>query len=88
MLAASLTLNFSYRKLVTLYTMAAFASPDIDLSKPVDFKSLKGKTVVITGGASGFGKAMALLWASKGWVGRKPGCGSPTDGALTDTGRL
>jgi hypothetical protein len=52
---------------------------DIDLSVPPNFRSIKGKTIAITGGASGFGKAMALLWASKGWVTLTP----PPLGALS-----
>jgi NADPH:quinone reductase-like Zn-dependent oxidoreductase len=55
-------------QLFTLLLIMASTSPvdDIDLARPVDYRTLKGKTVAITGGASGFGKAMALQWASKG----------------------
>jgi NAD(P)-dependent dehydrogenase (short-subunit alcohol dehydrogenase family) len=41
-------------------------SKPIDTTLPYDTASLSGKTIVITGGASGFGAGFARLWASKG----------------------
>lgn len=41
-------------------------SPPVDLSQSYDPNWLKGKTIVITGGASGFGAGYASRWASHG----------------------
>ncbi|KAL2117831.1 hypothetical protein VTJ04DRAFT_7491 [Mycothermus thermophilus] len=41
-------------------------SGPVDLSKPYDPSTLAGKTIVITGGASGFGAAFARHWAAHG----------------------
>ncbi|KAK1775338.1 hypothetical protein QBC45DRAFT_10250 [Copromyces sp. CBS 386.78] len=41
-------------------------SPPIDVTAPYDTKSLAGKTILITGGASGFGAAFARKWAKHG----------------------
>ncbi|KAK0628181.1 hypothetical protein B0T17DRAFT_614135 [Bombardia bombarda] len=41
-------------------------SPPVDLEAPYDTASLAGKTILITGGASGFGAAFARKWASHG----------------------
>ncbi|KAJ4298744.1 hypothetical protein N0V88_003776 [Collariella sp. IMI 366227] len=41
-------------------------SDPVDLTKPYDPSTLSGKTVLITGGASGFGAAFARHWASYG----------------------
>ncbi|KAK3940570.1 hypothetical protein QBC46DRAFT_123121 [Diplogelasinospora grovesii] len=41
-------------------------SGPVDLSKPYDTASLAGKTILITGGASGFGAGFARRWASHG----------------------
>ncbi|KAK3901505.1 hypothetical protein C8A05DRAFT_44854 [Staphylotrichum tortipilum] len=41
-------------------------SPPVDCSKPYDATTLAGKTILITGGASGFGAAFARHWASHG----------------------
>jgi len=41
-------------------------SAPVDLSRPYSTESLAGKTILITGGASGFGAAFAREWASKG----------------------
>ncbi|RSL86990.1 hypothetical protein CEP52_015661 [Fusarium oligoseptatum] len=41
-------------------------SPPIDVSKPYDPATLKGKTILITGGANGFGAHMVRKWASHG----------------------
>lgn len=41
-------------------------SPPIDLSIPYDVAWVKDKTIVITGGASGFGAAFVRLWAKNG----------------------
>ena len=38
----------------------------IDLKKPVDYASLKDKNVLVTGGASGFGKAFVHMFADNG----------------------
>ncbi|KAK4041965.1 hypothetical protein C8A01DRAFT_44946 [Parachaetomium inaequale] len=41
-------------------------SPPVDCSKPYDTSTLAGKTILITGGASGFGAAFARHWARYG----------------------
>lgn len=41
-------------------------SPPVDCSQPYDTSSLAGKTILITGGASGFGAAFARHWAQHG----------------------
>ncbi|KAI1610681.1 15-hydroxyprostaglandin dehydrogenase [Exophiala viscosa] len=41
-------------------------SDSVDCSKPINRSNLKGKAIVITGGASGFGKACFEEWASHG----------------------
>lgn len=41
-------------------------SPPIDLDKRYDEDWVRGRTIVITGGASGFGEGMARKWASNG----------------------
>ncbi|KAK8167769.1 hypothetical protein IWX90DRAFT_380141 [Phyllosticta citrichinensis] len=41
-------------------------SPPVDLTKPYDAAWVKGKHIVITGGASGFGAAFVQRWASQG----------------------
>lgn len=41
-------------------------SPPVDLTKPYDPSHLRGKTIIITGGSSGFGAAFAREWASHG----------------------
>lgn len=41
-------------------------SPPVDVSKPYDATTLKGKTIVITGGANGLGSHMVREWASHG----------------------
>ncbi|KAH6854890.1 hypothetical protein B0I37DRAFT_350148 [Chaetomium sp. MPI-CAGE-AT-0009] len=41
-------------------------SPPVDCSKPYDTSTLAGKTILITGGASGFGAAFARYWARHG----------------------
>ena len=41
-------------------------SPPVDTSLPYDADWLRGRTVVITGGASGFGAAMVRHWATHG----------------------
>ncbi|KAK4232381.1 putative dehydrogenase [Podospora fimiseda] len=41
-------------------------SPPVDLSKPYDTSTLSGKSILITGAASGFGAAFARHWASHG----------------------
>jgi NAD(P)-dependent dehydrogenase (short-subunit alcohol dehydrogenase family) len=41
-------------------------SPPVDCSKPYDTSTLAGKTILITGGASGFGAAFARHWAQHG----------------------
>ena len=41
-------------------------SPPVDLSQPYDTATLAGKTILITGGASGFGAAFARHWAAHG----------------------
>ena len=41
-------------------------SPPVDLSIPYDSAWLKGKTILITGGASGFGAGFVRKWAANG----------------------
>jgi NAD(P)-dependent dehydrogenase (short-subunit alcohol dehydrogenase family) len=41
-------------------------SPPLDLSIPYDLAWVKGRTVLITGGASGFGAAFVRKWAENG----------------------
>jgi NAD(P)-dependent dehydrogenase (short-subunit alcohol dehydrogenase family) len=41
-------------------------SPPVDCTKPYDTSTLAGKTILITGGASGFGAAFARHWARYG----------------------
>ena len=41
-------------------------SAPVDVTQPYDTASLKGKSILITGGASGFGAAFARHWASHG----------------------
>lgn len=38
----------------------------MDLSKSIDYSSLRGKTALITGAAGGLGRGMALEWAKNG----------------------
>lgn len=38
----------------------------MDLSKSIDYSTLKGKTALITGAAGGLGRGMALEWAKNG----------------------
>lgn len=42
------------------------ASTPINFSKSIDYASLKGRNVLITGGASGFGKAFVRMFAENG----------------------
>lgn len=41
-------------------------SPPLDLSSSIDESWVKGKTILITGGASGFGEALFRRWAAAG----------------------
>lgn len=41
-------------------------SPPVDVTKPYDTATLLGKSILITGGASGFGAAFARHWAKHG----------------------
>lgn len=41
-------------------------SPPIDTTQPYDASWVAGKTIIITGGASGFGAGFARKWASNG----------------------
>ncbi len=41
-------------------------SPPVDTAAPYDTASMAGKTILITGGASGFGASFARRWASLG----------------------
>ncbi|KAM5346947.1 hypothetical protein ACJ41O_009952 [Fusarium nematophilum] len=41
-------------------------SPPVDVSQPYDPSTLKGKTILITGGANGIGSHMVRRWASHG----------------------
>lgn len=45
---------------------AIHQSPPIDLSVPYDANWVTGKTILITGGASGFGEEFAKRWAGSG----------------------
>lgn len=38
----------------------------IDLKKPINYDSLKDRNILVTGGASGFGKAFVTLFAKHG----------------------
>lgn len=42
------------------------ASTPINFSKSIDYASLKDRNVLITGGASGFGKAFVAMFAQNG----------------------
>ncbi|KAK4164206.1 putative dehydrogenase [Cladorrhinum sp. PSN259] len=41
-------------------------SPPVDITKPYDTATLSGKSILVTGGASGFGAAFARHWAARG----------------------
>ena len=41
-------------------------SPPVDTTSPYDISTLAGKTIIVTGGASGFGAAFSRKWASNG----------------------
>ena len=41
-------------------------SPPLDLSSPLDDAWVKDKTIIITGGASGFGEGFFRRWAAAG----------------------
>jgi FlaA1/EpsC-like NDP-sugar epimerase len=41
-------------------------SAAMDLSKSIDYNTLKGKTALITGAAGGLGRGMAQEWAKNG----------------------
>lgn len=41
-------------------------SPPVDLSEPYDAAWVAGKTILITGGASGFGEGFFRKWAENG----------------------
>ena len=43
-----------------------YQSPPISLQTPYDVTWLRGKTVLITGGASGFGAGFVKKWAAAG----------------------
>ena len=40
--------------------------PPLNLTKSIDYPALKGRNVVITGGASGLGKAFVYMFAEAG----------------------
>lgn len=46
----------------------AVASRLVDFTKPIDYNAVKGKTALITGGASGIGAATARALAEAGAV--------------------
>jgi FlaA1/EpsC-like NDP-sugar epimerase len=39
-----------------------------DIETPLDLSSLNGKTILITGGASGFGEGFFRKWAENGML--------------------
>ena len=41
-------------------------SPPVDVNKPYDASTLRGRTILVTGGSSGFGAAFARHWAAHG----------------------
>lgn len=41
-------------------------SPPVDLARPYDASTLRGRTILVTGGASGLGAAFARHWAAHG----------------------
>lgn len=45
---------------------AVIRSNPVDVSIPINYKNIKDKTILITGGASGFGAACFQLWAEHG----------------------
>lgn len=58
----NLTMSNSSRNVVDLIRQ----SPPIDLSQPYDPDWVSGKTILITGGASGFGEGFFRKWAAHG----------------------
>lgn len=48
------------------YGSSVIYSDAIDISQTIDYSNIKGKTILITGGASGFGAACFREWATHG----------------------
>jgi len=48
------------------YGNTVINSNAVDVSLPINYKNIKNKTILITGGASGFGAACFQLWAKHG----------------------
>ncbi|OAP58090.1 hypothetical protein AYL99_07180 [Fonsecaea erecta] len=48
------------------YGSSIIHSEPVDIARPINLDNIRGKTIVITGGASGFGAACFREWASHG----------------------
>lgn len=48
------------------YRNSVIRSNAVDVSLPINYKNIAGKTIIITGGASGFGAACFQQWATHG----------------------
>ncbi|EXJ73105.1 uncharacterized protein A1O5_04254 [Cladophialophora psammophila CBS 110553] len=48
------------------YGSSVIYSGPVDIARPINHDNIRGKTIVITGGASGFGAACLQEWASHG----------------------
>jgi NADPH:quinone reductase-like Zn-dependent oxidoreductase len=59
--------NVFTRPSVVTPPVKPYTTPKIDFASKVDLSLLKGKTVLITGGASGMGAAMAIALAKAGY---------------------
>lgn len=51
---------------LVFHDLSKLETAAMDLSKSIDYSTLKGKTALITGAAGGLGRGMALEWAKNG----------------------